>query len=161
MSVEEMLSNLERRAAALRDEEAFHTRQEAHHRAERESRAAELEKVQASLEAFRTAAATAAGLTSAAVATPIAGESQKTLPPTGRLMVSRLLRSVVESSTLAEPFGANAVAAEANRRFADRLPAPVGPRTASDVLRRMLAEGAIQLVRKGKASHEALYRRGT
>jgi hypothetical protein len=160
MSLEEMLSNLEARAAALRDEEAFHARQEAHHRAERESRAAELEKVLASLEAFRAAAATAAGLTPAAVTTPVAGESRETLPPAGRLMVGRLLRSVVESPALAEPFGANAVAAEANRRFADRLPAPVGPRTASDVLRRMLTEGAIQLVREGKASREALYRRG-
>jgi hypothetical protein len=36
---------------------------------------------------------------------------------------------------------------------------PVGPRAASDVLRRMLAAGEIELVREGKAFHEALYRK--
>ncbi|HYG62276.1 MAG TPA: hypothetical protein VEL74_06825 [Thermoanaerobaculia bacterium] len=160
LSVEEVLSNLEARAATLRGEEAFHEQQEGFHREQRELRAAELEKVLASLEAFRGAAAAAAGLALPAAARPAAASGQEKLPPPGRLMVGRLLRAVVESPSLAEPFGATAVAAEANRRFSDRLPAPVGPRTASDVLRRMLAEGAIQRVREGKASQEALYRRG-
>jgi len=74
-------------------------------------------------------------------------------------MVSRLVRLVVERSGLAEPFGASAVAAEANRRFADRLRQPIDQRTASDVLRRMLGEGEIHSARKGKAFHEALYAR--
>ncbi len=57
-----------------------------------------------------------------------------------------------------EPFGASAVAVEANRRIRDHLP-PIDRRTASDVLHRMLAEGAIRLAREGKAFHEALYTR--
>jgi hypothetical protein len=72
-------------------------------------------------------------------------------------MVGRLLRLAVESPDLEEPFGPAALAAEANRRFADRLRKPIDPRTASDILRRMLAEGEIELVQKGKAFHEALY----
>ena len=51
------------------------------------------------------------------------------------------------------------VAEETNRRFGNRLRDEVGSRTASDVLRRMLAQGEVKLVRKGKAFHEALYRR--
>jgi hypothetical protein len=70
-----------------------------------------------------------------------------------------MLRLVVESPALEEPFQAATVAAEANRRYADHLDELIGSRTASDVLRRMLAEGSLKLVRKGKGAREALYRR--
>jgi hypothetical protein len=65
----------------------------------------------------------------------------------------------VASAELQEPFGPAAVAAETNRRFRAHLKQPVGPRTASDVLRRLVREGELQLVRKGKAHIEALYKR--
>ena len=64
-------------------------------------------------------------------------------------MVARLLKLVLESSDLPDPFGPTAVAAEANRRFAERLSKPIESRTASDVLRRVAAEGGIALVREG------------
>lgn len=162
ISVEEVLANLEKRAVSLREQETFHAQQEAHHREQRALCAAELEKVQQTLEAFRTVSATAVDLARplAASAAPAGAAREEELPPPGRLMVSRLLRMVVESSDLEEPFGATAVAAEANRRFADHLREAIGPRTASDVLRRILAEGDLQLAREGKAFHEALYRRG-
>jgi len=51
------------------------------------------------------------------------------------------------------------VAAECNRRFRAHLRVLVDSRTASDVLRRLAREGEIQLVKKGKAHHEALYKR--
>jgi hypothetical protein len=156
LSVEDVLSQLEKRAAFHREREAFHSQQEAGHREERTLHAVELEKVLQSLESFRTVAATAVDLTRPAAAKPIADEQE--LPPPGRLQISRLLRSVILSPALPEPFGASAVAAEANRRIRDRLP-PIDRRTASDVLRRMLAEGAIRLAREGKAFHEALYTR--
>jgi hypothetical protein len=160
LSIDEVLTNLEARAVFLRERQAFHAQQEVHHREQRAAYAAELETVLQNVEAFRTAIASTANL-----ALPPAPESvpsaldETTLPPLNRLMVSRLLRLVVESPGLEEPFGPTAVAAEVNRRFHDRLPEPVGPRPASDVLRRLLAEGALELVRKGKASHEALYTR--
>jgi hypothetical protein len=159
-SVEELLSSLEQRAASLRDQEAFHARQEVHHREQRALYAAELEKVLQTLEAFRPLAATAIDLAQPVVARPEPAAEQETLPPPGRLMAGQLLRLVIESPSLTEPFGPTAVAAEANRRFADCLPGPVSRRAASDVLRRMLAEGAIQVVREGKPAHEALYTRG-
>jgi hypothetical protein len=96
----------------------------------------------------------------AAPASPSEKEEEEIeLPPPGRLMVSRLIRRIVERSGLAEPFGASAVAAEANRRFAARLRKPIHQRTVSDVLRRMLGEGEIYSVQEGKAFHEALYTR--
>jgi hypothetical protein len=167
LSVAEVLSNLEQRVVFHREQEAFHGEQEAHHREqeglhreERALHAAELEKVLQNLEAFRTVSASAVGL-----AVPPAQKSRSAevdeakLPSSGRLMVSRLVRLAVESPELAEPFGATAVAAETNRRFRDHLREPIRPRTASDVLRRMLAEGELRLAHKGRAVHEALYTR--
>jgi len=161
LSVEEVLSNLEERAAFHRSQKALHAQQEAHHREQCAHHAAELEKVLQSLEAFRSVAATAVDLAQPLPSPPEPAPSaaEEPLPPPGRFMVSRLLRRVIESPSLPEPFGAAAVAAEANRRFKDRLPGPVSSRTASDVLRRMLAEGAIRLAQKGTARREGLYRR--
>lgn len=160
LSVAEVLSNLEQRVAFHREREAFHGEQEAHHQERRALHAAELEKVLQSLEAFRAVSASAVDLAvpPAPKSMPAAVDEAK-LPSSGRLMVSRLLRLAVESPDLAEPFGPTAVAAETNRRFRDHLREPVMPRTASDVLRRMLAEGELRLAHKGRALHEALYTR--
>lgn len=168
LSVEEVVGNLERRVAFHREQEAlhaqqviFHTQQGEHHREQQALHAAEVQKVLQSLETFRTAAGTAVDLAQAlpAAAQPAAAAGETRLPPRNRKMVGRLIKLATESPGLAEPFGPTDVAAEANRRFAGRLSEPVGPRTASDVLRRMLAEGGLRLVREGKPFQEALYAR--
>ncbi len=157
LSVEEILAGLEKRAAALREKEAFHAQQEDHHREQRALHAAELQKVEASLEAFRTAASPAVEL--AAPVRDRAGSEEESLPGPGRLLVSRLVRMTALSPTLDQPFGPSAVATEVNRRYPKQLSRPVDIRAASDVLRRMAAEGWIRLDRPGKAFHEALYTR--
>jgi|SRR5918999_433524 hypothetical protein len=163
LSIEEMLSHLEKREALHREREAFHAEQEifheqqqAHHREQRAVHAAELEKVRESLATFRAAAASAADLVGP-VEPPAPPPVE--LPRPGRKFVSGLLQMVVASAELQEPFGPGAVAAEANRRFRPHLKELIGPRTASDVLRRLAREGQLQLVRKGKAHIEALYKR--
>jgi hypothetical protein len=155
LSVEEMLAHLEQRAVSLREQEALHARQEVYHREQRALVAAELEKVARSLESFRAVAVAAADLVGPVEVKPAAKE----LPPRDRLMVGRLIQRAVEGPGLQEPFGPDAVAAETNRRFAADLDRPVGARTASDILRRMLAAGKVRLVRKGKGSRQALYTR--
>jgi hypothetical protein len=107
------------------------------------------------LATFRAAAASAMDLVG-----PVEPAAPK-LPPPGRKFVSGLLQMAVASPELQEPFGPAAVAAEANRRFRPHLKELIGPRTASDVLRRLVREGELQLVRKGKAHIEALYKRGS
>lgn len=155
LSVEDVLANLEERAKFHREQEAFHAQKESHHRDQRAAHAAELEKVLHSLETFRTAATSAVDL-----AQTVARQSQEPeLPPPGRLMVGRLVRLVAESPGLAEPFAPATVAEEVSRRFASHLKKPVGSRAASDILRRMLAEGTLRLVRKGTPFHEAQYAR--
>lgn len=160
LSVEEVLANLEQRAATLREQTDLHAQKAAYHQAQQNLLAAELEKVLHSLESFRAVAGAAMELAqplTAKVETETKKEAAIELPPPGRLQVSRLIRLIAERSGLAEPFGASAVAAEANRRFADRLRTPIDQRTASDVLRRMQGEGWLRIAQKGKAFHEALY----
>ena len=159
LSVEEVLANLEARAAfhreqeALhRDQEALHAQQEVHHREQRAFHVAELEKVLKDLEVFRA-------VTASAAAQPMARPAELEIPPPGRRRVSRMVMLVALSPDLQEPFSPTAVAAETSRRYADHLSDPVGSRTASDVLRRMLAEGQLKLARKGTAKREALYKR--
>jgi hypothetical protein len=165
LSVKELLAELERREALHRDQEAFHAQQEVfheqqqvHHREQRAVNAAELEKVRQSLAAFRAAADLAVDLVGA-VKSPAGAPTEPKLPPPGKKFVSGLLRLVTADSELTEPFGPKAVAAEANRRFKAHLSQPVGSRTVSDVLRRLLREGQLQLVHEGTANHEALYKR--
>jgi hypothetical protein len=155
LSIEDVLANLEAQAKLHREQEAFHAQKESHHRDQRAVHAAELEKVLHSLETFRTAAASAVDL-----AQTVARLSQEEeLPPPGRLMAGRLVRLVAESPGLKEPFVPTEVAEEVNRRFGEHLKKPVGSRAASDVLRRMLAEGTLRLVRKGTPFHESQYAR--
>lgn len=165
LSVEDVLSTLEARAVFHRDREAFHAEQEMHHREQRTLHAAELARVEESLETFRAAAPRALELAreqvgpapeAAPAPEPIAPED---LTATGRMLGSRRIRKVVAQWEPEKPFGPTEVAAEVNRRFRVQLRKPVGTRAASDVLRRMYTEGRIDLVRPGKAFHEALYRR--
>jgi hypothetical protein len=165
MSVEELLSHLEGREAHHREQQAFHAQQEVfhgeqqvYHREQQAVHAAELEKVRASLATFRAAASSAVDLVGP-VEKPATPAAAPKLPPPGKKFVSGLLRLVVASPELQEPFGPKAVAAEVNRRYRAHLHELVGPRTASDVLRRLFQEGELKLVRKGKANHEALYKR--
>ncbi|HVR95766.1 MAG TPA: hypothetical protein VMW27_04080 [Thermoanaerobaculia bacterium] len=156
LSVEEMLAHLEQRVVSLREQEVLHAQQEVYHREQRALVAAELEKVAQSLESFRVVAVAAADLVG-----PVEIPADEELPPRDRLMVGRLIQLAVDSPGLQEPFDSVALAAEANRRFADQLDKPIGSRAASDVLRRMLALGKVRLVRKGKGSLQALYTRSS
>ncbi len=159
LSVARVLAKLEARAALHREQQAFHAHQETHHREQRTLHEAELEKVQANLESFRSVAAAAVDLATQTVAEPPTDIDIES--GWGRLMVSRMIRVVVDSQTLGgEPFGGATIAAEVNKRFADRLRRPINSRTVGDVLRRMDSERRIHCVRGGRPFAEALYRKG-
>jgi hypothetical protein len=158
MSVTRVLARLEARAAAHREQQAFHAGKEAHHRKQRELHEAELEKVNANLEAFRSAATTAVDLATQPAEERPSSNSLDIESGWGRVMVSRMIRAVVESQVFGgEPFGGSDVVEEANKRFADRLRRPIDSRTAGDTLRRMRREKRIHLVRVGIPFYEALY----
>jgi hypothetical protein len=167
LSVEEVLASLEARTVFHREQEAFHAEREVHHREQRTLHAAELARVQESLESFRAAAPTALDLARESVgpAPPAATTTPdpatlEDLTASGRLLGSRLLRRVVANWDTKEQFGPSDVAAEVNRRYRGQLKKLIGARAASNLLRRMHAEGRITLVRPGKAFSESLYRNG-
>jgi hypothetical protein len=163
LSIEDVVANLEARAAFHGEQEVLHAQQEVHHREQRAVHATELAKVREHLETFRAAAAPALELArSPVVSAPSPPPQPEALPTTsGRLMVSKLVRQVVQSQPDGEPFGATAVAAEVNRRFGHHLKKrALDSRTTGDVLRRLANEGAIHRVREGKAFHGALFTKG-
>lgn len=161
LSVEDVMANLEARAAFHDEQEALHAQQEVHHRDQRALHAAELAKVRQHLETFRAAAAPALELARFPVVPPSPPPPPpEALPASGRVMVSKLVRRVVQSQPDGEPFGATVVTAEVNRLYAPHLKRTVGPRAVSDVLRRMANEGAIQATSEGTAYHETRYTRG-
>jgi hypothetical protein len=164
LSIEQMLAQLEKREAFHgerqtfhAEQEVFHEQQQVHHREQQAVHVAELEKVRESLATFRAAAASAVDVVGPVE--PSAPPAASKLPPPGKKFVSGLMRLALESPELQEPFGPAAVAAEVNRRFRPHLRKLVDSRTVSDVLRRLEREGKIQIVQKGKARHEALYKR--
>ncbi len=163
LSVEDVLSTLEARAVFLRDREAFHAQHEQHHREQRTLHAAELAKVQESLNSFRAAAPTALELARQVIGpseeSAAVPDSREDVAASGRMPESRRIRRIVKTWDPQEPFGPTAVAGEVNRRYRGQLKRPVDRRAASNVLRRMHAEGKLHLVCPGKAFHEALYRR--
>ena len=92
------------------------------------------------------------------VATPCRRRCCRDSP--GRLIPSRIVRSIVASLSADEPFGPTLVASETNRQYAGTLRRPLDTRTISDILRRMRDKGLLHLVQGGKAFHEALYAKG-
>jgi hypothetical protein len=71
--------------------------------------------------------------------------------------LTRILESIVAELGTSQNFGPGWLAAEANRRFGDRLRKPITSRQMSDVLRRLARTGRLRQVRKGKGRYEARF----
>jgi hypothetical protein len=157
MTVAAMLQTLRGQMEEHRTQEAFHAEQESHHRQERARHAAELEQVTQRYEALETA------VTGAKQVLRIPEPAAPRLPDDSDLgeqvKASRALARVLAAWPAGVAFGASAIAAEVNRRFARKLPRPLDSRAASLYLRRRSREGAIDTLQEGRAYHEALYRK--
>jgi hypothetical protein len=150
LSIAQILTDLEAQIHQLEGQEVFHGQQEGFHREQRALRAEELRKIQERYEAFRAAAA-AAGEVVRRVKVEGADESA---PPA---TISKMIGRVIEAKVKGERFTPSAVTEEVNQTFAKRLRRPVSSRTASVTLRRMASLGDLEVVREGKAFHEAIY----
>lgn len=157
MSVDTIVSRLETQIAYDQEREAFHAGQEVFHREQRARFAAELEKLTVTLESFKTAAATAAELTSPTPPVPPSPEPEADIG--GKPSLTRMIRRVMEIRPAGDVFGTNIITAEINRHFGERLRRPVKSKLVSITLRRMLQQGELRAVREGKPHHEALYGR--
>ncbi len=165
LSLAEILDNLERRVAFLREQVASHVREEEHHREQRTILAAELETTAQHLEALKTVAVPAAELVK-----PAAPETVPAAPASSTVVddpdigpnsrVGDLIARILASRPDGEPFGPTAITAEINRRFRARLGKAADVRNVSSALRRLQRDQRIHLVREGRSYYEALYAKG-
>jgi len=156
MSLDTIVSQLEAQIAFDRNREAFHAAQEAYHRDKRAAFAAELEKLTATLDAFKAAAATAAEIAARATALPPAPPS---LDIGRKPSLTRMVRHIIAARPAGEVFGTNLITAEVNQHYRERLRRPVKEKLVSITLRRLLKQGELKAVQSGRPHHEALYAR--
>jgi hypothetical protein len=150
LSVAQMLADLEAQVGHLEGQEAFHAQQEVFHREQRALRAGELTMIRERYEAFRTAAAAAGEV----VRRLKVEGADETAPPA---TISKMIGRILDAKAAGEKVTPSAMAQEVNETFGKRLRRPVSGRTVSVALSRMADLGRLQLVRKGKAFHEAIY----
>jgi hypothetical protein len=159
-SVAEVLEKLEKRIAFHREQADYHAQQEIHHREQNAFHLAELKRVTEHFEAFKGTALTAAELAGEATAPPPpvrkAADDDRDLAGK-ETQASKLVTRVVEQMADGASFGATQIAAEANRRYRDKLRRPLNARDVSVTLRRLREAGRLRLVREGKSNQEALY----
>jgi hypothetical protein len=164
LSVTQILANLEAQMAFHRDKEEHHAREEVFHREQRALHAAEYETVAKHCEAFKAIAGNAAEVAARDVI-PAPAPAQAPPPseepgaPLKPVLPSRLVARLVQELPAGEELVPSRVAREVNRRYARELRKPIDSRLASTALRRLFAEGAVRLVQKGTAHHEAVYMR--
>ena len=150
-TVPELLEALEVQMAHHREREAFHAGQEAVHRDERARHAAELEKITRHYESLRESAGAIEGIAAA--------REPRSLERGGRTSLTRLVEQAVADLEPEQHFIASEVAAEVDRRFADRLRKPAERKLVALALRQIHKRGLVRLVRKGRPHKEAVYAR--
>ena len=156
-SIEEILASLEAEAAVHRERAAHHAEQEALHREKRTHHEAEFEAVNRRLEDFRAVSTAALEVVARLAPRPGPVNEGLEIGPASRPRLTRILDSIVAELGPDQNFGPAWLAAEANRRFGDRLRRPVTARQMSDVLRRLTRTGRVRQVRKGKGRYEARF----
>jgi hypothetical protein len=148
-SVAGILDYLKSEIARLEKEEAFHAQQEAAHREKRAASAEKLALVQERYEAFRSASAAVVEVVPASAASVEGSKAPGS--------VIRHVARIVASKATDEPFTPSELLAELSQR-SPKLAA--SNRTVSAALRRLVKEGGVRVVEKGKPYHEAVYARG-
>ncbi|HEX6904814.1 MAG TPA: hypothetical protein VF789_34220 [Thermoanaerobaculia bacterium] len=158
VSLTQIVTTLEAQLAAHQEKEAFHKEQEALHRQRREDHAAEIATLSRKLEMFKAAISEAADLASRGF--PVSPAPPLPDPDEGgKISLTRMVTRVIETKGKDESFGISGITTEVNRRYGPRFRKPVDPRQVSVVLRRMLREGRLRLVRKGGPYRAASYAR--
>lgn len=163
LSVTQILANLEKQLTLHREQESHHREQEVFHREQRAHHAAELERLSQQYETFKTAITSVEPAIRLAEQVHVAAPPPAPPPPDDRDLgrhpkPGQAIDRVLHSWPDGKSFGASAVTAEVNRRFAGKLH-PVDVRTTSSFLRRRLEAGLLTEIREGRPFQEALYRK--
>lgn len=138
LSVADLEARLERELALHEEREGFHAAQEASHRAQREHHAAERRRAEAELAAIRSAKPAAV--------------------PARKISLAAAIEEVLDSKAPGEAFTSLDLAPEVNERFGEQLGGPLDAAQVANFLRRLRADGHLEVVAEGRPHHPAVYR---
>ena len=158
LPVGDMLAHLQKKIAHHKEQMEVHAKQEALHGEKRALHEAEHRKAVERSEALQAASAAAGELLkdvkpSAARSAP----ARKEVKSGGWHWIADLLERVIETKAPGEVFGATSLVDEILEHWGSKLRHGIDIRSAQTTLRRWAREGRLDVARKGRSRHEALY----
>ena len=160
LSVAEMLAHLQGKIVYHKEQQEEHAKQEAFHAEQRALHEAEHRKVVERFEALQAASAAAGELlVDIKPSPPRPAPVFEEVKSGGWRWIAKLMDRVIETKTPGEVFSATTLADEIYERWGSKLRHDMDIRSAQTTLRRWAREGLIEVVRKGRSHHEALYTR--
>lgn len=158
LPVGEMLAHLQKKIAYHKEQMAEHAKQEALHAEKRAQHEAEHREAVERFEALQAASAAAGELLQdVKPAAPRSAPAHKEIKSGGWHWLADLLERVIETKAPGEVFGATSLVDEILERWGSKLRHGIDIRSAQTTLRRWAQDGLLDVVRKGRSRHEALY----
>lgn len=160
LRVAEMLAHLQKKIAYHKEQQEAHAKQEALHGEMRALHETEHRKAVERFEALQAASAAAGELLGDVK--PSAAHStaeSKEIKSGGWHWIADLLDRVIETKAPGEVFGATSLVDEIHKRWGSKLRHGIDIRSAQTTLRRWARDGLLDVARKGRSRHEALYTR--
>ena len=160
LPVAEMVAYLRKKIAHHKEQMETHAKQEALHGEKRALHEAEHRKAVERCEALQAASA-AAGELLKDVKPPatLPAPARKQVKSGGWHWIADLLERAIETKAPGEVFGATSLVDEILERWGSKLRDGIDIRSAQTTLRRWARYGELEVVRKGRSKHEALYTR--
>lgn len=160
LPVAEMLAHLQKKIAFHKEQQEAYAKQEALYREKRALHEAEHRKAVERFEALQAAAASAGELLQDVKApAPRPAAARKEVKSGGWHWIADLLERVIETKAPGETFGATSLVDEIHERWGSKLRHGIDIRSAQATLRRWARAGLLDVARKGRSRHEALYTR--
>jgi fumarylacetoacetate (FAA) hydrolase family protein len=156
--VAEMVAHLQKKIAYHKEQLEAHAKQEALHGEKRALHEAEHRKAVERCEALQAASAAAGELLKdVKPSAPRSAPARKEVKSGGWHWIADLLERAIETKAPGEAFGATSLIDEILERWGSKLRNGIDVRSAQTTLRRWAQDGLLEVVRKGRSRHEALY----
>lgn len=162
LSVAEMLAHLRGKIAYHKAQQEEHAKQETFHAEQRALHEAEHRKVVERFEALQAASEAAGELlvdVKPPAALPAPVRAPREVKSSGWHWLADLMERVIETKAQDEVFGGTTLVDEILELWGSQLRRGIDPRSAQTTLRRWARDGRLDLVRKGRSKHEALFRK--
>ena len=158
LPVAEMVAHLQQKIAYHKEQMDAHAKQEALHGEKRALHEAEHRKAVERCEALQAASAAAGELLKdVKPSAPRSAPARKEVKSGGWHWIADLLERVIETKAPGEVFGATSLVDEILERWGSKLRDGIDIRSAQTTLRRWAQDGLLDIARKGRSRHEALY----